>query len=214
MSLTKEQKDGLISNLYAPMFDYIEGIVKHEDEPGIFARLFKKAAKKSAFGLAFELRQAAIYDYEAKAKFESRISAIIDAYLERRVLAEPLPLSQPVADAVSAAKEERRAEYVRALAQIKWQELSGFWYKAKEEKERLWPHYHAAELLIDQAWIHGRELLKKQEDVAGVKWDDIAHSPASHWSDVPLEECAICTAYPEVIEAMRASGDIEPDTDD
>ena len=123
MSLTKEHKDGLIANLYGPMFDYIEGIVKHEDEPGIFARLFKKPAKKSALGLAFELRQAALYDYEAKAKFESRISAILDAYLEGRVLAEPLPESQPVAVVDEAQRQAHIASVMKYLADFKWEEL-------------------------------------------------------------------------------------------
>lgn len=214
MGLTKEQKDGLIHCLYGPIFDYIESIAEApKNRVGFWGRLLGKEPENSVKLTARQLSSAALYDYEGRAKFEARVLAILDAYLKGRVEAKPLPASQPVADAVSDVEEARRTEYVRALAQIKWKELASFWFKPQEEKERLWPHYHAAELLINQAWIHGHELLQRQEEAVGMKWDDIAHSPAAHYYDNPLAECEVCTAHPEVIERMRAAGDIEPATD-
>ena len=123
--LTKEQKDGLIQSLYLPMFDYIEGIVGQEEEPGLFARLFKKKARKTSFGLAFELRSAAIYGWSEKAKFESRIMAILDAYLEGKVNANALPSTEPIMseDEAAALREQNKERAFKALREFQWADL-------------------------------------------------------------------------------------------
>lgn len=127
MSLTKEQKDWLISNIYAPVYDYIAAVVgedtKEEKKPSFLRRLFTKKVRSYGFGLAFDLSQAARSKWEARAKFESRISAIIDAYLEGRVLAEPIPSPEPVTVVDESKRQEFIATTMQHLADFKWADL-------------------------------------------------------------------------------------------
>ena len=139
--LTKEQKNGLIESLYKPMFEYVEGIVKPEENPSLFASFFKKkGARTRGFGLAFDLECAAIGAYEAKARFEARIMAILDAYIEGKVEQEKLPDTVPVATDEDIATQQNtlRQAAFKHLAEFNWADLKSEDYKVA--RSAIWTH--------------------------------------------------------------------------
>lgn len=209
MTLTKEQKNGLIQSLYGPMFDYIEAIAEApKSRTSFWNQLLGKAPNKNVKLTAHLLSMESTGKYEAKARFEARIEAILDAYLEGRVLAESVSESTAVVDGVAEFQEQQKQEFAHALAQIKWKELEDFWFKPAEEKERLWSHYNGAYLLINKVKTFSWKFMQEQEKALGVSWDKICHAPNHHSDEDEIEECYTCASHQAEIARLKAAGEV------
>lgn len=122
--LTKEQKDGLITTLYGPMFSLVADL---------------RPPKGAEWPDAHELSRRSIGQYKAKAKFESRVLAILNVYLSGSVDKDALPPSVPVlsAEEVAAASANTKEAAMKWLSEFKWEDLKSDDY---DTARRAWYH--------------------------------------------------------------------------
>lgn len=123
--LTKEQKDGLIECLYAPMATLIAGFVEKPANFALLERLVKEQDDYKRGWLVWDLTYAIRKHTINKIKFETRVMAVIDAYLEGKADGNKLPASEPVLDSdeVEASRQRTKEQALKSLSAFKWENL-------------------------------------------------------------------------------------------
>lgn len=121
----------------------------------------------------------------------------------------------PVADpnALAEFEAEKVEKYKRDLSQTKWRELEGFWTdKTDAERDALWPHYRAAERLVNLKYKQPKlyEAFKEYEAAMGLTWRQISYAPRAEYdeNDPSHSECAACDARREEIAGAKAKGEV------
>lgn len=165
MALTREQKDGLIECLYDPICALIEGFVKKPKNFKILERMSNEPPD-TKWGMAWDLKHEIRWDSLNKVKFETRVLAILDAYLDGRVLAEPLASPEPVADAaeIEASRQRTKEQALKWLAEFKWENLKSADYDVARTA------WYSLDLLKGACSMHEdtQEALKKAAEKAGI----------------------------------------------
>ena len=125
MSLTKEQKNGLIECLYSPMATLIAGFVKKPSNFALLERLVNEQDANKRVWVVWDLNYAIRKDTINKIKFESRVMDILDAYFEGKADGNKLPDSEPVIDKdeVEASRQNAKEQALKWLSSFKWEDL-------------------------------------------------------------------------------------------
>ena len=165
--LTKEQKNGLIECLYAPMATLIAGFVKKPSNFALLEKLVNEQDDYKRGWLVWDLNYVIRKDTLNKITFESRVMDILDAYLEGKADGNKLPDSEPVLDSddVEASRQRTKEQALKFLSEFKWENLKS------EDHHTAMITWWRLDLLKGVCAMHedAQAALKAAADKAGVK---------------------------------------------